>query len=269
MRAIVTGAARGIGRAVARRLASDARASSAAGPGHLLLADLHAAELDTLAAELRAGGTEVLTWPADLADASAPTGLAECALAGFGGLDLVVANAGYGKGGTLMEFEPNDWDRNFAVHVRGPWLLARAVHAALRDSRGAFIFTGSISGTHATPALGAYGPSKAAMLMLMRQLAVDWGPDGIRVNAVSPGLTHTSGTDVVYSNPGVKARRAGQIPVRRVAEPEEMAGAVAFLAGPDAAYVQGHDLVVDGGLSSCLMPNLGMAEVWGGKTTGH
>jgi NAD(P)-dependent dehydrogenase (short-subunit alcohol dehydrogenase family) len=134
----------------------------------------------------------------------------------------------------------------------------RAAHAALRQSRGAMLVVTSISGTHATSPLGACSASKAATLILMRQLAGEWGPDGIRVNALSPGLILTPGTAAAYADPAARTARAGRIPLRRMGEPEDMAAVAAFLLGPDAAYVSGAELLADGGLAQTLMSSLPM-----------
>jgi NAD(P)-dependent dehydrogenase (short-subunit alcohol dehydrogenase family) len=102
--------------------------------------------------------------------------------------------------------------------------------------------------------MGAYGPSKAALVMLVRQLAYEWGPDGIRCNCVSPGTTHTSMTEGTYADPARKSERASHIPLRRIGDPEDLAAAIAFLASSDARYVTGIDLLVDGGLGTSLLP---------------
>ena len=255
MRAIVTGAARGIGRAIARRLAGDAQASGGAG---LTLADVHADELKTLADELAALGARVRVVPGDLADPDVPARLVAEALEAHGGLDGLVSNAGFSLPGKLAAYPVASWDRVFAVNTRAPLLLGQAAHAALRESRGAIVVVTSISGTHATSPLGAYSPSKAAALMLVRQMAGEWGPDGIRVNALSPGLVLTPGTSAAYADPQARAARARRIPLQRMAEPEDMASVVAFLLGPDAAYVTGAELLADGGLAQTLMSSLPM-----------
>lgn len=254
MRAIVTGAARGIGRAIARRLVQDA---APRGGAHLVLADQHEAELHTLADELRAHGAKVVVSAGDLSHPDYPAELARTA-EGFGGLDAVASNAGLMRPAPLLDYAVADWDLTFAVHVRAPWLLAKACHPALKASQGAFVITTSISGTHPTPPGGAYSPSKAAAIMLARQLAVEWGGDGIRVNALSPGMTVTEGTARAYSQPGALAQRESRIPLRRVGQPEDIAGVAAFLMGPDAAYVTGVDLLVDGGLSQMTMASMNM-----------
>ena len=153
----------------------------------------------------------------------------------------------------------NNWDKVFAVHGRAPWLLAKAAYPALKASRGAIVVTASISGTNAQAPLGPYSASKAAVLMLVKQLANEWGPDGIRVNAFSPGLTVTPGTAAAYSTPDARAQREARIPLRRVAEADDMAGVVAFLLSKDSAYVTGVDLPVDGGLSNTVMAALDMS----------
>jgi glucose 1-dehydrogenase len=126
----------------------------------------------------------------------------------------------------------------------------------LKASRGAIVATASISATQPTPPHGAYSASKAALVMLIKQMAYEFGPDGIRCNCVSPGMIHTGMTNSVYSDPTLRAERASQIPLRRVGDPEDVAAVVAFLAGPAAGYVTGVDLIVDGGVSTALMPTM-------------
>ena len=243
MRAIVTGAARGIGRAIAERIAQDAR--QAGTPLKLVLVDQHADEVEAVAASLRAGDADVKALGGNMADPQLPAAIAQAA-AGWGGLDALASNVGYAQPGDLEAYTLEDWDRMFAVNVRSHWLLAKACFPLLREAQGKVVFTTSISGTNPTTPLGAYSPCKAALLMLMRQLSVEWAPQGIRVNAVSPGMTLTPGTSPVYQDPQVKAQREQRIPARRIGTPQDMAGAVAFLLGPDADYVHGVDLLVDG-----------------------
>ncbi len=256
LRGIVTGAARGIGHAMALRLAQDSHTWFGQ-PAQLVLADSQAEELETLVQALRAQGATAHAVVGDLAHAHEPERIVQAAVrAGFEGLDVVASNAGYARPAPLLDASVDDWDRVFAVHVRAAWLLGRAAHPLLAQANGSFVITTSISGTHATPPLAAYSPSKAAALMLMRQMAVEWGPQGIRVNALSPGLTETPGTSAAYAKPGAREQRAARIPLRRVALPQDMANALSLLVGPDAAYIHGLDLVVDGGLSHTLMPAL-------------
>ncbi|MBP6900262.1 MAG: SDR family oxidoreductase [Burkholderiaceae bacterium] len=261
LRAIVTGAARGIGRAMAERLAADSLARFGQ-PALLVLADQHGDELARLRDALQAGGARVWIRAGDLADADEPARIAALASAAMDGLDCVASNAGFARPAPLLEAAVDDWDRVFAVHVRAAWLLGRACHGLLARARGCLVLTTSVSGSQASPPLAAYSASKAAQIMLMKQMAVEWGPDGIRVNALSPGLTLTPGTAAAYEQPQALARREARIPLRRVARPEDMAAALSLLVGPDAAYIHGHELVVDGGLLQTLMPSLTQAA-WG------
>jgi NAD(P)-dependent dehydrogenase (short-subunit alcohol dehydrogenase family) len=255
MRVLVTGAASGIGRATCLRLARDARAQGR--PAGLAAVDIRPSpELEKLVGELRGLGVEALALPGDMADAEAPARVVNAAVAHFGGLDGVVSNAGINRPGRLAEYAVEDWDRVFAVNTRATWLLARAAYPALRASRGALVAVGSMSGSEAHANLGAYGPSKAAVIMLARVLAQEFGPEGIRVNTISPGMVRTGMTAAVYADERLAAERAALVPLRRVATPEDMADVIAFLLGPDARYITGHDLIVDGGITGNLLGRL-------------
>jgi NAD(P)-dependent dehydrogenase (short-subunit alcohol dehydrogenase family) len=186
----------------------------------------------------------------------APGRVVADAVARFDGLDGLVSNAGINRPGPLAEYAVEDWDRVFAVNTRATWLLAKAAHAALRASGGAIVAVGSMSGTHVHAGLGAYAPSKAAVIMLVRVLAQEFGRDGIRVNSVSPGMTRTGMSVRVYADPEIAKERDALVPIGRVATPDDMASVIGFLLSPDARYVNGHDLVVDGGLTGNLLGRL-------------
>jgi glucose 1-dehydrogenase len=261
MRALVTGAASGIGRATCLRLARDARDQGR--KAQVAALDLAASPaLEGLIAELHGLGAEAIALHGDMADAAAPARVVAAAVDRFGGLDGLVSNAGINRPGRLVDYAVDDWDRLFAVNTRATWLLARAAYPALKISRGAVVAVGSMSGTHPHANLGAYGPSKAAVIMLARVLAQELGPDGIRVNTISPGMVRTGMTASVYTDEGVAAERAALVPLGRVASPEDMADVIAFLLGPDARYITGHDLVVDGGITGNMLGRLpGLARI--------
>lgn len=244
MRAVVTGAASGIGAAVVRRLSADAGSDA-----QLLLVDRSAEPLEAIAAE--AGAIPMLV---DLASADAGERVAAAARERLGGLDALVSNAGIAISAPLAELSLEDWERTFAVNTRATWLLARAAHPLLRESRGALVATASVAAREPAAPVGAYASSKAALVMLVRQLAYEWGPDGIRCNCVSPGTTHTGLTDATYSDPERRSERASHLPLRRIAEPDEVAAVIGFLIGPEASYVTGIDVLVDGGLGTSLLP---------------
>jgi NAD(P)-dependent dehydrogenase (short-subunit alcohol dehydrogenase family) len=257
MKIIITGAASGIGRATAQKLAADVLGRG--GRPQLLLADIAREPLEQAAERARALGAQVETHVGDLADPSVCLSIVQHAEAAFGGLDILVSNAGILNRASLLDLTLEDYDRTFAVNTRATWLLARAAFPMLRQSKGCIVATCSIAAYEPTPALGAYAPSKAALLMLVRQLANDWGPHGIRCNSVSPGSTVTS----IGQAPGTvkpSADRPGANPLGLKAAPEDQAAAIAFLAGPDARFVNGADLVVDGGARTQLMTVSGMAR---------
>ncbi len=255
MRVLVTGAASGIGRAVCLRIARDGR--DGARPARIAAVDLAPSPaLDTLIEELRALGAEALPLHADVGQPEAPARVVSQAVERFGGLDGLVSNAGINRPAPLVDYALEDWDRVFADNPRAAWLLDTAAHGALRASRGSVVVVASMSGSNAHANLGAYGPSKAAAIMLVKVLAQELGRDGIRVNSLSPGLVHTGMTSGVYADAEVSAQRAALVPLGRIAAPEDMADAVAFLLGPDARYVNGHDLVVDGGVTGNLLGRL-------------
>jgi glucose 1-dehydrogenase len=212
--------------------------------------------LDSLLAELKTLGAEALPLHADMSSAEAPGRAVSEAVTSFGGLDGIVSNAGINRPGALMEYALADWDAMFAVNTRATWLLAKAAYAALKASHGAIVAIASMSGSNAHANLGAYGPSKAAVIMLVKVLAQELGRDGVRVNSVSPGMVRTGMTAKVYADQRVAADRDALVPLGRVATPEDMADVVAFLLGPDARYINGHDLVVDGGVAGNFLGRL-------------
>jgi glucose 1-dehydrogenase len=254
-RILVTGAGSGIGRATCIRLARDAAArGEAAG---IAAVDLPVSPgLDAVCDELRKLGAKALPMRGDMASADDPGRVVADAIGELGGLDGLVSNAGVNRPGPLVDYRVEDWDHLFAVNTRATWLLAKAGHSALRAAGGAIVAIGSMSGSNTHANLGAYGPSKAAVIMLVQVLAQEFGRDGIRVNAVSPGMVRTGMTAAVYADAGVTAQRDALVPLGRVATPEDMADVVAFLLGPDARYVNGHDLVVDGGVSGNFLGRL-------------
>jgi NAD(P)-dependent dehydrogenase (short-subunit alcohol dehydrogenase family) len=226
-RAVVTGAARGIGAAIATRLEGDGydvtRLDRHAGPGVI---------------------------ECDVADADAVNAVAER----VGPVDALVNNAGIWLFDALENVSPEAFAAPFAVNVRGAFHCAQAFgRSMLARGNGAIVNVVSIAAYRANPGVGGYGPSKAALLSLTEQLAIEWGPRGVRTNAVGPGLVPTPGTGNVYDDPEVRAVRAAAVPLRRLADPADIANVVAFLLSPDASYVNGQVIYVDGGISKALM----------------
>ena len=172
----------------------------------------------------------------------------------------ILANPGFGNYFTdhtaIVDYSVDDWDWLFAVNTRATWLLAKAAFSALKAARGSIVSVCSMSGSFAHAGLGAYGPSKAAAIMLVKVLAQELGTEGVRVNGVSPGMVRTGMTERVYQDATIAAERDALVPLGRVATPDDMADAIAFLLSADARYINGHDLVVDGGVSGNFLGRL-------------
>nr|BFE59677.1 SDR family oxidoreductase [Dactylosporangium thailandense] len=262
MRYVITGAGSGIGRAVAT-LAARAAESDGAGQVRLALLDRDAESIESVASQLQGIGAECLPQVVDLSDPAAVRKAVEEAVSVFGGLDTLVSNAGISSADPLEDLSLETYQRTFDVNTRATFVLAQAAFPALRDSRGSIVATASISATHPTPPLGMYSASKAALKVMIQQMAVEWGRYGIRANCVSPGPTDTGLTRRSFGDLEDAAARANRryreavSPMRKIGHAEDIARAVLFLAGPQAGHITGVDLPVDGGLSLTVMPLTG------------
>jgi glucose 1-dehydrogenase len=195
----------------------------------------------------------VATCVADLSDPQAGALIVAKAHEALGGIDVLLSNAGAIHMTPLQDMSLAEYERIFAINARATFLLAQAAYPFLRQSRGAIIATASMASEHPAPALGAYSASKAALAMLIQQMALEWGPDGIRANCISPGPTMTAMTEKSYSDSAKRDQRAADIPLRRIGQPEDLANAALFLASPFAGFITGVNLMVDGGLSLTAM----------------
>lgn len=241
--ALVTGASRGIGRAIALRLA---RSGAAVVVNYASNADDAAA----VVADIEEAGGQAIAVGADVADAAAVDALFDLARERFQRLDIVVANAGYAHFGPLADTPPDAFDRMFAVNTRGTFLCLRA--AARHVSDGGRIICISTIGTVLNGAGGAcYFGSKAAVEQFCRVFAGEVAARGITVNIVSPGFTDT---DMLTATGGRDAATSAWIrdltPLGRLGQPQDIAAAVNFLAGPDGGWVNRQNLAVDGGIIS-------------------
>lgn len=235
-RAIVTGSTRGIGRAIAE--------SFVAAGARVVISSEDADETRAVAAQLGQPGIA-----ADVADDAALAALVEGALAAMGGLDILVCNAGItGAPGPLAAIDMDDFDHVMAVNLRSQVVLANLAlpHIAAAGG-GAAVLMSSISALRGNGAINAYALSKAGVAQLARNLAVEWGPRNVRVNAIAPGFIATDLSQPLMENAQFMARRMQMTPLRRPGTVEEVAGAAQFLASDAGAFVTGQTLVVDGG----------------------
>jgi len=255
--AVVTGAAGGIGSAIADVLAALG--------ARVALVDLPQTmpQLQRRTGEL---GHAALAIACDIVVPDSVAEAADAVQRQLGMCDVLVNNAGFQGPLTAMQNESlATWDTALSVNVRGALLCTRAFGAQmLSRGSGNIVNIGSIAG-HKPNATVSYSVSKAALLALTRHTAVEWGPRGIRTNAVSPGFVMTRLSAMHYTNAELTRRREQMVPLRRLGEPEEIARAVAFLASDASSFVNGHDLIVDGGfLETTVMHAQAPEQQYGG-----
>lgn len=239
--ALVTGASRGIGRAVAVGLA---RAGA-----DVALSARDVDRLEEVRAEVEALGRKALVLPADVTDAEACVRLAESSIEALGHLDVLVNNAGGSSYmGAFTNLRFSGWEKTMRLNVDSIVHLSQAVgrHMLERGS-GSVVNVASVAGLTATPTLAAYGASKAAVISLTKTLALEWGPHGVRVNALCPGWTKTDLNSDLWGNEELAAMMVANQGLKRWAEAEEMVGPTVFLASDASSYLTGQALVVDGG----------------------
>ncbi len=237
--AVVTGAATGVGRGIAEVLGREG--------AQVVIADLDGAAGAEAAAALRSKDVEAVAIQVDVADRGSVEAMAVSALDRFGRIDILAANAGIYPSATLLAMTGEDWDRVMDVNVKGALHALQACVPAMRRRRyGRIVLTSSITGPLvAVPGLAHYAASKAALLGMMRGAALELVSDGITVNAVQPGNVRTPGFERLEE--GHRRAMVESIPLKRLAEPEEVGWAVRFLASEEAGYITGQTLVVNGG----------------------
>lgn len=239
--AIVTGSSRGIGRSIAENLARCG--------ARVVISSRKADACEAVAESIRAEGGQAVAIPANISSKEQIEALVARTREHFGPIDILVCNAASNPYyGPMTGLSDDVFDKIMHNNVlSNHWLcnLVRPDMAARRD--GAIIIVSSIGGLHGSTTIGAYNISKAADMQLARNLAVEWGPDNIRVNCIAPGVIRTDFARALHEDPKVRSLVESQLPLRRIGEPDDIGGIAVMLAGPAGRYITGQSLVADGG----------------------
>jgi NAD(P)-dependent dehydrogenase (short-subunit alcohol dehydrogenase family) len=234
---VVTGAGSGLGRCTASALAE--RGAT------IVVLDIDLSAAEETAATLGGGATAV---PADVTDPASVLRARDLIVSWHGRVDGLVNNAGILTKAPLLDETFDAWQRTLSVNLTGYFLCLQAFGSTMVDAgSGSIVNIASIGASTPTSGAAAYCVSKAGVVALTRQAALELGPAGVRVNAVSPGFMKTAMTQDRYAVSGLEERRAQMIPLRRIASLEEVAAVVTFLVGPEAGYVNGQEILADGG----------------------
>jgi glucose 1-dehydrogenase len=246
---VVTGAGSGLGQCTAAALAQQGAT--------VVVLDVNLAAAQQTVDELLKRGARASAIQADVTDPAAVARARDAVLAEHGRVGGLVNNAGILTKEPLLTESLDAWQRTLDINVTGYFLCLQAFGSAMATAgSGAIVNIASIGGTRPTIGAGAYCVSKAGVLALTRQAALELGPSGIRVNAVSPGFMNTAMTRDRYAVSGLEERRAQMIPLRRIASLKEVADVVAFLLTPEAGYVNGEEIIVDGGFVHSTTANV-------------
>ena len=243
---VVTGAGSGIGASISELLCQEG--------ARVAMLDRDEVAVNKIADSLRQRGGDVLPIVCDISLPGDVSSAAEKVLAHWKNCDVLVNNAGLLRSGSLSDVSLQDWQHVLNVNLTGYLLCSRAFVEPMKAAgHGSVVNIASISGLFPQSGSGAYSASKAGVLQMSRQMAVEWGPLGIRSNAICPGMIRTSLSAKFYEVPGFEAKRAAVTASRRVGEPNDIANVALFLASERSAYVNGAELVVDGGMQCMLM----------------
>jgi dehydrogenase/reductase SDR family member 4 len=239
--ALITGATRGIGKSIAEELA---RAGA-----RVAICSRKAEACEQARLEFEKNGFQVLARPCNVSRKEELQATVDATVAKWGAIDIVVANAAANPYyGPLTEIPDEAFDKIFANNVKSVLWLAGMTLPGMK-SGGSFILVGSIGGLLANTIIGAYGLSKAAGHHLVRNLAAEWGPRNVRVNAIAPGLIKTDFARALWEDPQRAEERVSNTPLRRLGEPRDIGGIAVFLASPAAAFITGQCIVADGGVT--------------------
>ena len=241
--AVITGSSRGIGRAIAESM-------SALG-AKVVISSRKAEACEEVAREIAEQGGEAAAIPCNISRKAEVEALVEKTNARFGRIDILVCNAAINPVfGPLLHLTDDAFDKVIGANVKSNlWLCNLVIPRMAARGDGAVIVVSSIAGLRGTDMLGIYGVSKAADFALVRNLAVEWGPRNVRVNAIAPGIIKTDFARALWENEELMKRRNAATPLRRIGSPEEIGSIAAFLASPAASFITGQIIVADGGVT--------------------
>jgi len=241
--ALITGSTRGIGKSMAEELA---RAGA-----KVVVSSRKAEACEATRAELEKQGFEVLAKPCNVSRKEELQALVDATMAKWGRIDVAIANAAVNPYyGPLTQIPDEAFDKVFLNNVKSVlWLAALTLPGMAERGGGSFITVGSIGGIIANTVIGAYGMSKAADHHLVRNLAAEWGPKNVRVNAIAPGLIKTDFAKALWEDEARRKDREANTPLRRIGVPRDIGGIAVFLASPAAAFITGQCIVADGGVT--------------------
>lgn len=243
---VVTGAASGIGAAIAGGLARQG--------ARVALLDRNVGDCERVATELEHDGASVISVACDVSQEANVKAAAEQVEEELGGCFALVNAAGVLRASRLDEIDLDDWNDVLSINLTGYLLCAREFgQQMLTRNSGSMVHIASVAAHHPQTYSGAYSPSKAAISILSKQIAAEWGPSGVRSNVISPGMIRTELSGDFYAQPGVTEQREAFTASRRIGQPNDIANAALFLLSDRAAYINGSEIGVDGGLPCMLM----------------
>jgi NAD(P)-dependent dehydrogenase (short-subunit alcohol dehydrogenase family) len=242
--AVVTGSTKGIGKAMARGLAENG--------AKVVISSRKADVVEQVVGEFKADGLEVVGIPCNISDMEQIKMLCAESRKAFGQIDILVCNAAVNPYyGSSLDIPEDAFDKVMDVNIKSNLWLCREVIPEMQARKdGAIMIVSSIGGLRGNPVIGAYCISKAADMQMARNLAVEFGPDNIRVNCIAPGLVKTNFARALYENPEVAAKRTAGTPLRRLGEPEDLAGIAVYLASKAGSWTTGQTFAVDGGVTA-------------------
>jgi NAD(P)-dependent dehydrogenase (short-subunit alcohol dehydrogenase family) len=239
--AVVTGSSRGIGRAIALRLAEHG--------AKVVISSRSAEACEEVVRDISTAGGEAFAQACNISSKTELQALVDVTLSRWGHIDVLVCNAAVNPHfGPSMQIEDDVFDKIMESNVRSNfWLCNMVLPQMAQRGGGSIILISSVAGMHGSPSIGVYGLSKAADMALARNICVEWGKHNVRANCIAPGLVRTDFARALWENPKIYEQVVKAYPLRRIGEPDEIAGAAVLLASSAGSFISGQTIVIDGG----------------------